>query len=184
MAQNGLGGIAIASELKERKIVAPSVYKYQRGDTRFSRYPAIANDDIYVWCPATIRQILCDPVYTGQLISLKTECVDCKTKRTIYVPQDQHIVTMDAHEAIISQEIFETVQEIRTQHNCAANTKRFNLFRGKLYCECCGHPLAIQRDDAVASCYLYFGVSFCYVEAACNRPMPPGGESHSGLFVG
>ena len=94
MAQNGLGGIAIASELKERKIVAPSVYKYQHGDTRFSRYPAIVNDDIYAWCPATIRQILCDPVYTGQLISLKTECVDCKTKRTIYVPQDKHILTM------------------------------------------------------------------------------------------
>ena len=147
LAQSGLGGITIASELKRRKILAPSVYKYQRGDTRFSRYPAIANDDIYVWCPATIRQILCDPVYTGQLVSLKTECVDCKTKRTISVPRERHIVTMNAHEAIISKEFFEEVQEIRAQHSCTANTKRFNLFRGKLFCECCGHPLAISKKQ-------------------------------------
>ena len=150
LAQNGLGGIVIASELKKRKILAPSVYKYQHGDTRFSRYPAITNDDLYAWCPATIGQILCDPVYTGQLTSLKTECVDCKTKRTISVPSDQHIVTMDAHAAIISREVFDTVQEIRSQHRCTANTKRFNLFRGKLFCECCGHPLAISKKQLLA----------------------------------
>lgn len=147
LAEKGLGSVAIAAELKERKILAPSVYKYQHGDTRFSRYPAIISNALYAWCPATIRQILCDPVYTGQLTTLKTERIDCKTKRTIPVPTDRRIVTMDAHEQIISKELFDAVQEIRAQHRCTANTKRFNLFRGKLFCECCGHPLAISKKQ-------------------------------------
>lgn len=147
LAQQGLGAVTIAAELKKQKILAPSAYKYQHGDTRFSRYPAIISDDLYAWCPATIGQILCDPVYTGQLTSLKTERIDCKTKRTIPVPADQRIVTMDAHERIISKELFDAVQEVRSQHRCAANTKRFNLFRGKLFCECCGHPLAISKKQ-------------------------------------
>lgn len=147
LAQKGLGSVSIAAELKKQKILAPSAYKYQRGDVRFSRYPAIRDNDLYTWCSGTIQQILRNPVYTGQLTSHKTECIDCKTKRTILVPADQQIVTMDAHEQIISKELFDAVQEIRAQHKCPANTKRFNLFRGKLFCECCGHPLAISKKQ-------------------------------------
>lgn len=145
LAEDGLGNVAIAAELKEQKIVAPSVYKYQHGDKKFARYPAIKNNQFYDWCPATIGQILHDPVYTGTLVSLKTESTNCKTKAHKPVPPERRIVTPNAHEAIITTEQFALIPEIRAGHVCAANTRRFNLFRGKLFCECCGHPLAISK---------------------------------------
>ena len=80
LAERGMGSVAIASELKARRIVTPSVYKYQRGDERFARYPVLKNGDHCAWCPATISKILKNPVYIGTLINLKTEVTNYKTK--------------------------------------------------------------------------------------------------------
>lgn len=146
-AEKGLGNIAIASELRAQQIVAPSVYKYQQGDKRFANYPAIKNGDFYAWCPGTIGEILNNRVYLGELTSLKTEVTNCKTKQRVAVPADRQIVITGAHEAIISPEQFERVKEVRAFHRCPANSKRKNIFRGKLFCECCGHPLAISKKQ-------------------------------------
>lgn len=147
LAEQGLGGIAIAKELKKRQIVTPSVYKHLQGDTRFDRYPAVVSGNYYDWRGVTVNHILTDPVYTGTLVSLKTEIINCKTKQHVRVPPERRIVTHNAHEAIITQEQFDSVQKIRSNHICYANTRRFNLFRGKLFCECCGHPLVISRKE-------------------------------------
>jgi DNA invertase Pin-like site-specific DNA recombinase len=147
LAERGMGSMAIAAELKARRIVTPSVYKYQRGDERFARYPALKNGDHCAWCATTISQILKNPVYTGTLISLKTEVTNYKTKRQNPVPPDRQIVTPNAHEAIIENTQFERVQAVRADNKCTANEHRFNLFRGKLFCECCGHPLQISRKQ-------------------------------------
>ena len=147
LAESGMGSVAIASELKARRIVTPSVYKYQRGDDRFARYPAMKNGDHCDWCAATISQILKNPVYIGTLINLKTEVTNYKTKRHAPVPPERQVVTPNAHEAIIEEAQFQRVQEIRTGKGCTALNNRFNLFRGKLFCECCGHPLAISRKQ-------------------------------------
>jgi DNA invertase Pin-like site-specific DNA recombinase len=145
LAESGMGSVAIASELKARRIVTPSVYKYQRGDERFARYSALKNGDHCTWCATTISQILKNPVYTGTLINLKTEVVNYKTKQCLPVPLERQIVTPNAHEAIIDEAQFQRVQEVRAENRCTANDHRFNLFRGKLFCECCGHPLQISR---------------------------------------
>ena len=147
LAESGLGSVGIASELKTRRIVTPSVYKFQRGDERFARYPALKNGDHCSWCATTISQILKNPVYTGTLINLKTEVINYKTKHQISVPPERQIVTPNAHEAIIDENHFQRVQQVRARNRCTANEHRFNLFRGKLFCECCGHPLAISRKQ-------------------------------------
>lgn len=157
LAERGMGSVAIAAELKARRIVTPSVYKYQRGDARFARYPALKNGDHCAWCATTISQILKNQVYTGTLISLKTEVTNYKTKRQNPVPPDRQIVTPNAHEAIIENAQFERVTAARAGNKCTASEHRFNLFRGKLFCECCGHPLQISRKqlkDREADIYL------------------------------
>ena len=145
LAEQGLGNIAIASELRFRQIVAPSVYKFQRGDEKFARYPAVKDGDSYGWSYGTIGQILNNRVYTGELISLKTEIASYKTKKHTPVPPERQIVTPNAHEAIISEAQYQNVQNVRSGHYCPGNGKRFNLFRDKLFCECCGHPLTISK---------------------------------------
>ena len=145
LAEQGLGNIAIASELKIRGILCPAAYKYQNGDQRFARYPAVTDGNLCEWSSGTVGQILNNQVYTGDLISLKTVTTNCKTKQRIPAPDDHMIVTRNAHEAIIDRTQFDKVRKIRTEHNCPANSHRFNLFRGKLFCECCGHPLTISK---------------------------------------
>lgn len=157
LALDGLGSVAIASELEKQKIPTPAVYKYQHGDQRFARYSSIQNGDYYSWRSATISQILTNRVYTGELVSLKTETQNCKTKQRSVVPEDHRIVILNAHDAIISGAIFDRVQLIRSQHRCPAKLNRENIFRGKLFCECCGHPLTIskkQLSDREADIYV------------------------------
>lgn len=142
---NGLGQIAIAKELATRKIVAPSVYKHRQGDTRFSDYGPVKDGDPYRWSSTTIGSILRNPVYTGDLILLKTEVVNYKTGQSASVPEDRRVVIPNAHEPIISREIFERAAKIRAEHRCPARMGRENLFRGLLFCDCCGHPLTLSR---------------------------------------
>lgn len=157
MAEQGLGNIAITKELQNRQIVTPAVYKYQKGDDRFANYTPVKNGDPCKWAYATIGQILNNRIYLGELASLKTEVINCKTKQRTRVPHSQQIITPEAHEAIISLEQFEHIQQIRAGRPCLANQQRYNLFRGKLFCECCGHPLTISRKqlkERVADIYL------------------------------
>ena len=141
----GMGQIAIAKELASRKIVAPSVYKHRQGDSRFSGYGPVTDGDPYRWSSATIGSILRNPVYTGDLILLKTEVVNHKTGQSATVPDDRRVVIPNAHEPIISRELFEQAAKIRAEHRCPARLGRENLFRGLLFCDCCGHPLTLSR---------------------------------------
>ena len=158
LAEHGLGSTAIAKELKRREIITPSVYKFQKGDTRFSGYSAVKNATPYNWRDATILQILNNRVYLGELTILKTEVENYKTKKRVPVAKDQQIVIPNAHEAIITIDQFEKVKELRAQHRCPANYKRDNLFRGKLFCECCGHPLAFSKKQLT---YREADIYFC-----------------------
>ena len=141
----GMGQIAITKELAARKIVAPSVYKHRQGDTRFSGYRSVKDDTPYRWSSATIGSILRNPVYTGDLILLKTEVVNHKTGQSASVPDDRRVVIPNAHEPIISREMFEQAAKIRAGQRCPARMGRENLFRGLLFCDCCGHPLTLSR---------------------------------------
>lgn len=157
LAERGLGNIAIARELKARQIVSPAAYKHLNGDTRFDHFTTIRNGTMCDWSSGTIGQMLKNPVYTGVLVSLKTESINCKTKQRAYTSPEDRIVTPNAHQAIITQEQFERIKQVREGRACPANKSRFNLFRGKLFCECCGHPLTISRKrlkGRVADIYL------------------------------
>lgn len=158
LAETGLGEVAITRELRDRCIVAPSVYKYRHGDTRFENFPAVRDNRPYEWSSTTVGAILVNRVYLGELTSLKTETANYKSKKRVSVPEERRIVTPNAHEAIISQAQFDRVQQIRSLHQCPAYAKRDNLFRGLLFCECCGHPLTISRKQLL---YREADIYFC-----------------------
>lgn len=158
LAESGLGDVAIAAQLETECYLTPSVYKFRQGDKRFANYSAVKNQTPYAWCPSTVGKILTDRVYLGELTSLKIEVVNCKTKQRNTVPQENRIITLDAHKAIISQEQFDHVQQLRSSRNCPANARRENIFRGLLFCEYCGHPLTISRKQLL---YRDADIYFC-----------------------
>ena len=64
----------------------------------------MTDGDPYRWSSATIGSILRNPVYTGDLILLKTEVVNHKTGQIAKVDEDRRVVFSNAHEPIISRE--------------------------------------------------------------------------------
>ncbi len=76
----------------------------------------IGNKSEYYWSNKTLLDILSNPAYTGAVVGNKTKKVSPKSKKKIKVPYEQWIVVENMHEPIVSKEIFENVQRIRTQN--------------------------------------------------------------------
>ena len=68
-----------------------------------------------------------------------------KTGQIANVAEERRVVIPNAHEPIISSETFEQAEKVRAEHRCPARMHRDNLFRGILFCDCCGHPLTLSR---------------------------------------
>ena len=139
----GLGEVEICKRLEGQRIPTPGVYKEQRGEIKSSYYRD--KKQPYRWNSRTVHIILNNPVYLGILTTLKTETINYKTKQRIPTLTEQQIVTLDAHEAIISQEQFDAAKLAKQGHPCPASFHRDNLFRGLLFCDCCGHRLSIAH---------------------------------------
>ena len=143
LSSQGLGEVEICKQLEQQKVLAPGYYKEQHGELK-STFHHDKNQP-YRWCTGTIQKILTDPVYLGKLTSLKTETINYKTKQRAATSPERQFVTTDAHEAIISQELFDAAKLVRKGHPCPASYYRENIFRGLLFCDCCGHKLSIAH---------------------------------------
>ena len=139
LALEGNGLVGVAKILTERKIFTPGFYKAQNGDMRFLRYQD--KDSPFGWCYQTVRKILRDQVYTGDMVNHRYEILNYKTKERTPVPKEQHIVVADRHEAIISRDDFERVQTIISMRHRAKKHEYDNVFRDLVYCAECGTRL-------------------------------------------
>ena len=142
-AVQGLGEVQISKLLNQHRIETPGVYKERCGEVISSFYRD--KNQPFAWSAATVHKILNDPVYLGDLITLKTETVNYKTKQRVATPPERRFITLDAHDAIISQEQFDAANRAKQHHFCPASNHRENIFRGLLFCDCCGHPLSIAH---------------------------------------
>jgi len=134
----------IVKRLNDAGIIPPSHYKRQKG--------LISHDNLIgngKWQTFTVAKILSDEVYTGDMVQGKTTSVDHKQ---IPVSRENWIVVRDTHAPIISREIFDTVQTYREQvtKDCIKRGKKpysENIFKGKVFCGCCGGSLHRQRSE-------------------------------------
>ena len=132
----------IAATLNQEGILAPRWYwavHYGNGGCKYSK----------LWSYATVKNILNDTVYLGTLTQNRTGSRSYKDGTMIYKPKSEWITHEDAHEAIISLDIWEAVQEV----NRLAKLRSVGnappapaLFTGKLVCADCGHPLVVNRE--------------------------------------
>ena len=132
----------IAATLNQEGVLAPRWYwavRYGNGGCKYSK----------LWSYATVKNILNDTVYLGILTQNRTGSRSYKDGTMIYKPKSEWITHEDAHEAIISPETWEAVQEI----NRLAKLRSVDnappvpaLFTGKLICADCGHPLVVNRE--------------------------------------
>lgn len=145
LALLGMGDVLISQELKARRILRPAAYKYRHGDKRFARHGDVSDEESCSWAPSTVRKILTDRVHVGDMVNHKSEIANYKTKKTRKVPEEQHIVVLNTHDAIISREDFEQVQRIRAQREFPKERIDKPLFQGLLFCSDCGSALSVAK---------------------------------------
>ena len=75
--------------------------------------PANTPDDPYAWAPRTITGILEKQEYLGHMVNFKTRKLSYKSKKKLENPPDQWKIFENTHEAIIDEDTFARVQELR-----------------------------------------------------------------------
>ena len=67
----------------------------------------------YQWSSSTVENILANRQYTGCTVNFQTTTVSYKVHKTVYKPEEEWQIIPDTQEAIISEVLWERVQELR-----------------------------------------------------------------------
>ena len=130
----GKGPMQIAKVLTADKVLTVKAYYAKRDGKAMP-------DDLYRWDFKTIAVILECPEYTGRTVNFKTYSKSHKLKKRLQnAPENQRIFP-NTQSAIIEEQVFERVQELRANKRCPAKTGRQGLFSGLLYCTDCSEKL-------------------------------------------
>lgn len=143
LCASGKGPSQIARQLKLEQVLTPSSYYYQRtGATLYGLDSARPYD----WSCRTIADMLENVVYLGHTRGLQKTTISYKNKTEIMRPKNEQMLVENTHEPIISQELWNIVQDVRTHKR--RPPKRMaepSLFSGLIYCADCGKPMTYCR---------------------------------------
>ena len=131
LALNNNSPSTIANILNNKKIASPLKYINQK-DSK--------------WTPKTIKDILQNPTYIGNLTQGKRKKVNYKLKQTINVPKEEWIIKENTHDAIIDQDTFNKVQDILIKYkNVKYNKIITNELINILYCKECSSKIGLNK---------------------------------------
>ena len=135
--------IQISDYLNERKIPTPSQYKKQKGEAYKTNMVTENNVDDIKWTPSMVSNILRNRIYTGDLIQNKKGKVSYKLKKRVNVEKEKMIIVENTHEALVSKEDFNWIQERYFSKIIQVRRKNhdYALFSGFLICNDCHRGL-------------------------------------------
>ena len=137
LCMDGNGPTQIARILREEQVPTPTAYQSRMGQA----VRCIPPDNPYNWNGSTVSAILERMEYCGHTVNFKTHRQSYKIKKTIENPPEQWKIFRNTHEAIVDEETFERVQELRRNKRRPAKTGKTNLFSGVAYCADCGEKM-------------------------------------------
>ena len=146
----GLGYASIGRKLYDMGIMPPCRYRYDKGILTDKRY-----SDAVFWSYRTLKTILENEVYIGNMVQGRTKSQFFDGKDQIKVNKQNWVVVKDTHEPIISQELFDKVQNQLelTREKYFKNLGKYNkisnnenIFKKKVVCGDCGTPLTRYKS--------------------------------------
>ena len=132
LALQGKSSTQIVKQLYDEKI--PTITQMRKPDKEY------ADGRIHVWNTASIRKILNNRFYLGEMAYGKTVRKSVGSKNGISVPEEEWKVIPNHHEALISEDIFEKVSLTETGRSTKRKREKHPL-TGKVYCGGCGYSL-------------------------------------------
>jgi site-specific DNA recombinase len=140
----GNGYIAIAKEFNKEGILSPARHKKENSPNYKN-----ANAKYGLWTAETIRKILMNQVYIGNMVQHKTEKVSYKVKKFLAIDSDFQVIVENTHEPIVDQKTFNLAQQImqsKPVYKQAENNKP-HLLSGLLFCGLCGHRMTFCKNS-------------------------------------
>ena len=155
----------IVERLKTGGIESPERHK-RRAGTRSG-----GNIQGEGWCPSTIRGILQNRAYIGEMICGKSETALYKGLKKRLTEKDNWIVVSDAHPPIVSVSDFEAVERQMREDSAHRETAMewsadiragmIDLFAGKIFCADCGKRMYYKRQRIQCKGVVFRGVYDC-----------------------
>ena len=130
----GKGPMQIAKVLTADKVLTVKAYYAKRDGKTMS-------DNLYRWDYKSIAGILERLEYTGCTVNFKTYSKSHKLKKRLQNAPENYRIFPNTQPAIIEEQVFERVQELRANKRRPTKTGRQGLFSGLLYCADCGEKL-------------------------------------------
>ena len=137
LCMNGRGPSQIADQLEKDKILTPTAYKNKQG----VKTPHTEPENPYRWHESTVVNILERKEYIGATVNFKTYTNSIWDKKQRENPEENRVIFYNTHPAIIEQEVFDKVQEIRQQRHRRTATGKSSPFSGLVFCADCKQKL-------------------------------------------
>ena len=172
MYVKGIGQNTIAKILNNEGIPCPSEYKKQCG---LNYHNSKRLDTTFYWTYSTIRKILQNEIYTGNMVQNKNFRQMCK-KNAIQLPKEEWIIVENTHEPIIDRDTWDKVQNLLKRNTRQTDlTENVHIFAGYLKCGDCGRAMVKikRRGICFFNCGSYnrYGKKFCSIHSITEQEL-------------
>ena len=130
----GKGPMQIAKLLTAERVFTVKAHYAQRAGKPLPENPC-------KWSPKSVAGILEHPKYTGCTVNFKIYSKSHKLKKRLHNAPENQRVFPNTQPAIIEEQIFARVQELRENKRRPSKTGKQGLFSGLLHCADCGDKL-------------------------------------------
>lgn len=152
LRSQGMSLGAIAKMLNEEKLSCPTRYLLEKGISKEKCYA-----ESY-WDRNSVRRLLRNKVYLGMIVFGKEESSFAKGIKRHAIPEEEWQIVEGTHEPIITEELFEVVQNILDKskqdfYDMTGINEDYqpeNLFRGIAKCGDCGRAMKMSKFVRVA----------------------------------
>ena len=156
LAFHGAGAAKITGILLDEQVPTPGWLNYTRYGTFANIYADAPEKKRYAWTVAQVKSIVKNETYIGNSVHGIQTNISYKNKKKIRKPPEEWLRIENTHEAIISREVFEQVQEQIASRRRKMKTATTQIFSGLMKCADCGWSMSYGTNNSNSKPFHYF----------------------------
>jgi len=178
LRSQGMGLTGIAHHLNNMGVIPPRDYYYQKRDDEVEN-PFRMN---HSWNINTIRTILENEAYIGNIVSLKKGTLSFRSHKVMYKPETEWIRVEDTHEPLIDMELWNRVRDIAAKRYRPRKKSdgSVSIFCGLVYCAECGFKMRSATQKKMRK----NGTQYTYTSFLCGTYSRSGRTACSAHSIG
>lgn len=181
MKLHGMSQDAIAEKLNGDGILSPMEYKNSQGVNFRTGFKVRTKSQ---WCSVTVRRILENEIYIGNLVQGRESTPNHKVKKSIRKEESQWVRIRKNHEPVVSDRDFVIVQKLLGMDTRTAPDKNeVYLLSGIAVCADCGAPMARKVSTVKGKKYGYYICSNHKLTKQCSSHRIPVQALEDAVFV-